>query len=72
MLDAGPLEETDRWRVLRQILAGLAHIHSQVTRGASSRGLHALDAVPCVSHFTWQAVLGCAGAHLGRAASSAF
>ena len=33
VLDAGPLEDADRWRVLRQILAGLAHIHSQVRLG---------------------------------------
>ncbi|KFM24635.1 putative serine/threonine-protein kinase GCN2 [Auxenochlorella protothecoides] len=29
VLDAGPLEDADRWLVLRQILAGLAHIHDQ-------------------------------------------
>ena len=29
VLDLGAVEEADRWRVLRQILAGLAHIHAQ-------------------------------------------
>jgi hypothetical protein len=30
VLEAGVLEEADAWLVLRGILAGLAHIHSQV------------------------------------------
>lgn len=29
VLDLGPIEEADRWRILKQILAGLAHIHAQ-------------------------------------------
>ena len=29
ILDAGPLEEAARWKVLRQLLSGLAHIHAQ-------------------------------------------
>lgn len=29
VLDAGPLEEEARWKVLRQLLSGLAHIHAQ-------------------------------------------
>ena len=37
VLDAGPLEEADRWRILRQILAGLAHIHSQVRADTGGR-----------------------------------
>lgn len=30
VLEEGALEEADAWQVLRGILAGLAHIHSQV------------------------------------------
>lgn len=36
VLEAGALEEADAWLVLRGILAGLAHIHSQ---GAIHRDL---------------------------------
>jgi translation initiation factor 2-alpha kinase 4 len=36
VLEDGSLEEEDTWRVLRGILAGLAHIHSQ---GAIHRDL---------------------------------
>jgi hypothetical protein len=36
VLDGGGMEEADAWLVLRGILAGLAHIHSQV--GALHRG----------------------------------
>jgi serine/threonine protein kinase/histidyl-tRNA synthetase len=29
VLDAGPVEESARWKILRQLLSGLAHIHAQ-------------------------------------------
>jgi serine/threonine protein kinase/histidyl-tRNA synthetase len=29
ILDAGPVEEAARWKILRQLLSGLAHIHAQ-------------------------------------------
>lgn len=29
VLDAGPVEEAARWKILRQLLSGLAHIHAQ-------------------------------------------